>query len=183
MTTFKVGYLIGSLAKESINRKLATALTRLAPEHLAFTEIPIRDLPLYSYDYDADFPPPARAFKAAIAAVDAVLFVTPEYNYGPTPALLNALDYVYKEWNYKPAAFVSYGGISGGIRAVQVTKQTLTTLKMVPLVEAVVIPMVAQQLDENKQLRPSDVHVNSAKTMLDELLRWAEALKPMRAPA
>ena len=56
MTTFKVGYLIGSLAKESINRKLATALTRLAPEHLAFTEIPIKDLPLYSYDYDADLP-------------------------------------------------------------------------------------------------------------------------------
>lgn len=59
MTTFKVGCLIGSLAKESINRKLAKALIRLAPEHLTFTEIAIRDLPLYSYDYDADFPPVA----------------------------------------------------------------------------------------------------------------------------
>jgi chromate reductase, NAD(P)H dehydrogenase (quinone) len=57
MTTFKVGYLIGSLAKESINRKLAKALIHLAPEYLKFSEIPIRDLPLYSYDYDADFPP------------------------------------------------------------------------------------------------------------------------------
>jgi NAD(P)H-dependent FMN reductase len=72
---------------------------------------------------------------------------------------------------------------SGGIRAVQVTKQTLTTLKMVPLVEAVAIQTVTQQLDEDKELRPSDVHTSSARTMLDELLRWAEALKPLRGPA
>ena len=54
MMHYKVGYLIGSLARESINRKLAKALTRLAPENLTFTEISFRDLPLYSYDYDAD---------------------------------------------------------------------------------------------------------------------------------
>ena len=66
MTTFTVGVLIGSLATESINRKLARALMRLAPEHLTFTEIAIKDLPLYSYDYDADFPPVARTFKEAI---------------------------------------------------------------------------------------------------------------------
>ena len=57
MTNFKVGYLLGSLAKESINRKLALALTRVAPEHFELTEVAIKDLPLYSYDYDADFPP------------------------------------------------------------------------------------------------------------------------------
>ena len=62
MTTHKVGYLIGSLAKESINRKLAGALVKLAPPELEMTEIRFGDLPLYSYDYDADFPPPARAF-------------------------------------------------------------------------------------------------------------------------
>src|SRR5687768_5042552 len=75
MDTFKVGYFIGSLAKASINRKLAQALVRLAPAELDMVEIPFKDLPLYSYDYDADFPPPARAFKNAIAMVDAVLFV------------------------------------------------------------------------------------------------------------
>lgn len=80
MTTYKVGYLIGSLATASINRQLAKALIKVAPPELTFTEIPIKDLPLYSYDYDADFPPVARAFKQAIADVDAVLFVTPEYN-------------------------------------------------------------------------------------------------------
>ncbi len=80
MTAFKVGYLIGSLASGSINRKLAKALIRLAPESLIFSEITFRDLPLYSYDYDDDYPEAARAFKAAIKASDAILFVTPEYN-------------------------------------------------------------------------------------------------------
>jgi NAD(P)H-dependent FMN reductase len=148
---------------------------------LAEFGLPVYDEPrhpvLQQYEHEH-----TRRWSASVAAADAFVFVTPEYNYGPAPALLNALDYVYKEWNYKPAAFVSYGGMSGGIRAVQVTKQTLTTLKMVPLVEAVVVQMVAQQLDEDKQFKPSEVHVSSAKTMLDELLRWAEALKPLRGP-
>ena len=78
MTTYKVGYFVGSLAKGSINRLLSKALVRLAPEHLEMVEIPIRELPLYSYDYDANYPPVATEFKNAIAAVDAVLFVTPE---------------------------------------------------------------------------------------------------------
>jgi len=97
MATRKVGYLVGSLAKGSINRRLAKALVRLAPAGLAFTEIPIRDLPLYSYDYDADFPAPAKAFKEALAASDALLFVTPEYNRGIPGALKNAID-----WGSRP---------------------------------------------------------------------------------
>jgi hypothetical protein len=80
MSAYKVGYFVGSLAKASINRLLSKALVRLAPPELAMTEISFRDLPLYSYDYDADFPPVARAFKSALAAAEAVLFVTPEYN-------------------------------------------------------------------------------------------------------
>ena len=73
MSTYTAGYFVGSLARGSINRKLAHALTRLAPPHLHMREIPIGELPLYSYDYDSDYPPPARALKEAIAAVDAVL--------------------------------------------------------------------------------------------------------------
>ena len=69
--------------------------------------------------------------------------MTPEYNYGPPPSLIDAIDYVYKEWNYKPAGFVSYGGVSGGLRAVQMEKQTRTTSKVVPIVEAVVITRTA----------------------------------------
>ena len=61
------------------------------------------------------------------------VFVTPEYNFGPPPPLVNALNYVYKEWNYKPAGIVSYGGVSGGVRSALVEKITLTTLKMMPM--------------------------------------------------
>ena len=66
MAAYNVGYIVGSLAKASINRKLSKALVRLAPPGLELTEIPIRELPLYSYDYDADFPAPAKAYKKAL---------------------------------------------------------------------------------------------------------------------
>lgn len=145
------------------------------------------DLPIYNeprhpafrqYEHEH-----TKRWSESVAAADAFVFVLPEYNSGTTPALVNALNYVYKEWNYKPAAFVSYGGISGGVRAVQFTRQIFNTLKLVPIVEGVIIPMVAQQLDEEKRFRPTEIHQNSARAMLDELLRWAEALKPMRGPA
>ena len=85
MAGYKVGYFVGSLATKSINRLLAKALVKLAPPELQMTEISFKDLPLYSYDYDANYPPVATEFKNAIAAVDAVLFVTPvqPVNSGP----------------------------------------------------------------------------------------------------
>jgi chromate reductase len=106
-----VGYFVGSLAKASINRKLAVALTRLAPPELELREIPIGDLPLYSYDYDAAYPPEGKALKDAIAAVDAVLFVTPEYNRSIPGALKNAIDWASRPWGTnsfarKPSAVI-----------------------------------------------------------------------------
>jgi chromate reductase len=98
MARYKVGYLVGSLAKGSINLQLASALARLAPPELELKEIPIRDLPLYSYDYDADFPAVARTFKKSIADSDAVLFVTPEYNRSIPGALKNAIDWASRPW-------------------------------------------------------------------------------------
>lgn len=111
MTAFTVGFFVGSLAKASINRKLATALARLAPPELTLREIPIGNLPLYSYDYDANFPPEGRALKDAIAAVDAVLFVTPEYNRSIPGALKNAIDWASRPWGAnsfarKPSAVI-----------------------------------------------------------------------------
>lgn len=91
MTTYRVGYLVGSLAKGSLNRKLAKALVRLAPEQLELAEVPFQDLPLYGYDYDVNFPEVAKAFKQAITDVDAVLFVTPEYNRSIPGGLKNAI--------------------------------------------------------------------------------------------
>ncbi len=127
MTTHKVGYLIGSLAKGSINRKLAMALVKLAPPELDMVEISFRDLPLYSYDYDADFPPVARAFKDAIAAVDAVLFVTPEYNRSIPGGLKNAIDWASRPYGTnsfarKPTAVI---GTTPGAIGTAVAQQSL----------------------------------------------------------
>jgi chromate reductase len=105
MATRKVGYIVGSLAKASLNRKLAKALVRLAPAGLELTEIPMRDLPLYSYDYDANYPEVARAFKKAIEESDAVLFVTPEYNRGIPGGLKNAID-----WGSRPKVTNAFTG-------------------------------------------------------------------------
>jgi chromate reductase len=98
MATHKIGYFVGSLASGSINRTLSKALIKLAPADLEFTEIPIRDLPLYSYDYDADFPPAGRALKEANEASDGILFVSPEYNRSIPGALKNAIDWGSRPW-------------------------------------------------------------------------------------
>ncbi len=105
MTAYRVGYIVGSLAKASINRKLAKALARLAPAGLELEEIPIRDLPLYSYDYDADFPAPAKAYKESLEQSDALLFVTPEYNRGLPGGLKNAID-----WGSRPKVSNAFKG-------------------------------------------------------------------------
>lgn len=111
MKTYKVGYLVGSLASRSINRKLAKALTRLAPKGLQLSEIAFRDLPLYSYDYDDDYPAVARTFKEAIRSADAILFVTPEYNRSIPGALKNAIDWASRPYGTnaftrKPSAVI-----------------------------------------------------------------------------
>jgi chromate reductase, NAD(P)H dehydrogenase (quinone) len=95
---FNVGYFVGSLSTKSINRLLAKALVGLAPKGLQMAEIPFKDLPLYSQDYDANFPPVATAFKDAIASVDAVLFVTPEYNRSIPGGLKNAIDWASRPY-------------------------------------------------------------------------------------
>jgi chromate reductase, NAD(P)H dehydrogenase (quinone) len=130
MSTYSVGYFVGSLARESINRKLARALIRLAPEELEFWEIPYGELPLYSYDYDADYPPVARAFKDALASVDAVLFVTPEYNRSIPGALKNAIDWASRPWGQnsftrKPSAVI---GASPGKIGTAVGQQHLRSI-------------------------------------------------------
>jgi chromate reductase len=130
MTTYQVGYLVGSLARGSINRLLSKALIRLAPDGLEFTEIPFKDLPLYSYDYDDDYPPPAKAFKEAIAAVDAVLFVTPEYNRSIPGGLKNAIDWASRPYGsnsftHKPSAVI---GTSPGSIGTAIAQQHLRSV-------------------------------------------------------
>lgn len=122
------------------------------------------------------------AWGAIVARADAYVFVTPEYNHGPPPSLINALDFVSREWAYKPAGFVSYGGVSGGTRSVQVVKPILTALRVMPIPEAVNIPFFARYVsDETGAFDPGEVQAKSAVAMLDELHRWAGALAAMRS--
>jgi chromate reductase len=122
VSRFQVGYFVGSISSGSINRQLAQALILLAPERLAFSEIPIGDLPLYRRDYDEDYPP--------IAAVDAVLFVTPEYNRSIPGALKNAIDWASRprgtnSFAHKPSAVI---GASTGALGTAVAQQSLRSV-------------------------------------------------------
>jgi len=121
-----------------------------------------------------------KDWSATIKRGDAYVFVVPEYNYGFNAAIKNAIDYLNKEWQYKPLGFVSYGGIAAGTRAVQMLKQVVSALKMVPMNDAVHIPFVAQFLDEDRVLQPNEVMETAATTVLDELARWAPATAQLR---
>jgi chromate reductase len=126
-SAIQVGYFVGSLSSTSINRVLSRALIRLAPDDLEFTEIPIGNLPLYSPDYDGDYPPEAKELKASIAAVDALLFVTPEYNRSIPGALKNAIDWASRPWgensfDHIPAAVI---GASVGQIGTAIGQQSL----------------------------------------------------------
>ena len=125
--SYKVGYFVGSLSSTSINRTLSKALIRLAPADLEFTEIPIGGLPLYSPDYDADYPAEARELKRAIESSDAVLFVTPEYNRSIPGALKNAIDWASRPWgensfDHLPTAAI---GASVGVIGTALAQQSL----------------------------------------------------------
>jgi chromate reductase len=127
MTTYRVGYFVGSLATHSINRTLSKALIRLAPSDLEFFEISIKDLPLYSYDYDSDYPAEGKALKDSIASADALLFVTPEYNRSIPGALKNAIDWASRPWGsnsfaHKPSAVI---GASPGALGTALAQQSL----------------------------------------------------------
>ncbi len=121
-----------------------------------------------------------KDWSAAVDSADAFIIVMPEYNYGFNAALKNAIDYLHREWQYKPVGLVSYGGVAAGTRAVQMLKQVLTALKMMPLPEAVPIPFFTKHIDAEGRFISDEGLDKSAELMLSELVRWANALKPLR---
>jgi NAD(P)H-dependent FMN reductase len=147
---------------------------------LALMDLPMLDEPHHPIHRNYT-KPHTIAWSKRVDAADAILIVTPEYNYGMPGSLKNALDFLIHEWNYKPVAFISYGGMSGGMRSVQMAKQVVTTLKMVPLPEAVNIHMVPKYIHDG-QFVPEEAQENALKKVLAELTRWAAALSPMRQP-
>ncbi|GAA3310907.1 NADPH-dependent FMN reductase [Streptomyces cinereospinus] len=162
-----------------------------ARRHDGFTEVELVDLAEVNLPFMNEPHHPrlarythrhTREWSARIAGADAFVFVMPEYNYGYNAELKNAIDYLHREWHYKPVGLVSYGGVSAGTRAAQMIKQVVTTLKMTPLSEAVSLPFVQQFVGEDGTLVPNEVMTASATAMFDELARVTEALRPLRTP-
>ena len=135
----KVAVVVGSLRKDSFNRKLAHALAKMSPPTLTLEEIEIGNLPLFSQDWEADPPPVVSEFKRRIAAADALLFVTPEYNRSVPGVLKNALDvgsrpYGKSAWGPKPGAVISVSpGAIGGFGANHHLRQSLMYLDVAVL--------------------------------------------------
>lgn len=121
-----------------------------------------------------------KDWSASVDAADAFVFVAPEYNFSMNAALKNAIDYLYFEWQYKPVGFVAYGNTSAGLRAAQMTKQVVTTLKMVPVAETVAIHFVGTHLDEDGRFKGTEAMEGAASGMLAELHKMAVALQPLR---
>lgn len=121
----------------------------------------------------------AEKWAEKVGEADGYIFITPEYNHGYPAVLKNALDYVYNQWNNKPAAFVSYGGVAGGTRSVQQLRQVVVELQMVPIRAGVHIPAYWENLDQNGNLKTESLK-NSAEAMFDQLIWWAEVLQKAR---
>jgi NAD(P)H-dependent FMN reductase len=121
-----------------------------------------------------------KKWSEIIAPADAFIFATPEYNFGYPATLKNALDFLYNEWSYKPVAFVSYGGIAGGTRSMQQLKQVLTSLNMVPVLEAVNVAFFTKYIDEQNKFNADEGINKAAEGMMKELLKWTETLHAMR---
>lgn len=146
---------------------------------LAEFDLPVFDEPKHPRlrQYEKDH---TKRWSESVSSADAFAFVSPEYDFFTPPSLVNAIAYLSAEWAYKPAGIVSYGGISGGLRGAQTTRSLLTSVRVMPIPEGVPIPMFGQHIGEDDVFRPSEPIASGAKVMLDELHRWAEALKPMR---
>jgi NAD(P)H-dependent FMN reductase len=121
-----------------------------------------------------------RAWSQSVAAADAFVFVAPEYNHAPPPTLINAVNFLFHEWAYKPAGFVSYGGVAGGVRAAQAEKAHLTALRMMPIPQSVNVERAPVTVPRG-DLETVAVYREAAMLQLNELRRWAQALKALRA--
>lgn len=121
-----------------------------------------------------------KAWSRIVGEADGFVIVTPEYNHGYSAVLKNAIDFIYKEWSHKPMAFVSYGGVAGGARAVEQLRAIAGHLSAYDITEHIILPNYPQDLDESGKFKFTDRHVESATTMLGSLIEWAQAMKPVR---
>ncbi|MGR3805561.1 NADPH-dependent FMN reductase [Marinibacterium profundimaris] len=186
--SMKLKIVIGSTRPGRVGPTVADWVTKAAKDHAGFDvelvdldsfNLPLLDEPNHPamQDYQHDH---TKAWSAAMADADAYIFVTPEYDYFPPAALVNALQALSVEWRHKVAGVVSYGGISGGTRAAQELRSLISTGNMMPLPQVVPAPMVWNFIEDGT-LKPNDEMSKGLTGLLDELQKWAGALKPLRS--
>ena len=191
MTEPKLGVVIGSTRPCRLGGPIGEWVYERALAHGAFDpeliDLAAVNLPLLDEPHHPRLrhytQPHTFQWSARIDALDAFVFVTPEYNHGFSAPLKNALDFLYHEWNYKPAGLVGYGGASGGTRAVQMLKPVLTALKMVPILEGVSIAFAKGVVEAGGAVRATEAMHRSTDNMLDELQRWVHAAAELRSKA
>ena len=179
--------VVASTRPGRVGRSVADWFTARAAEYDVFEShlVDLRELALPFYD--EPHPPALRQYTKShtvewsriVDASDAFVFVTPEYNGGFPAPLKNAWDYLVVEWQHKPAAFVSYGGVSAGTRAVQMAKQVVANLRMLPIGPTVSIPFVNEVVADGV-FRPGKIHETAAEQVLDELARTAGVMRGLR---
>ncbi|APZ53274.1 NADPH-dependent FMN reductase [Salipiger abyssi] len=172
----RIGPIVGKWA-EDVAKEYSDFEVELVD--LKEIDLPLLDEPNHpraqAYEHDH-----TKRWAAVAADADAFIFLTPEYDYFPSAALVNALQCLSLEWNRKPAAVVSWGGVSGGMRAMQEIRMLISNLNMMPLPQSVPLPFVFNFIGEDGVLRPEQPVIDGMKGMLAELTDWAEALQPAR---
>jgi NAD(P)H-dependent FMN reductase len=184
----KLAVIVVSTREGRVGEAVAKWFLQFARSHAGFDDVTLIDLKEVGLPVlDEPNHPLLRKYKfehtkrwsALIEPADAFIFVTPEYDYFVPGALVNAVDYLSQEWSYKPAGLVGYGGISGGLRSIQAAKPLLTSVKMMPLPESVSVQFV-QNFVKDGVFTAERMHEDMARLMLDELVKWATALQPLR---
>jgi NAD(P)H-dependent FMN reductase len=151
--------------------------------HARLADLRDFEMPYYNLDVNGPRVEPEmepREWAKTVRSADAFVIVTPEYNYGYPAVLKSALDALYRPWNRKPVAFVSYGGWSGGTRAVQQLRQVVVELQMAPIRSSVVFQFARRLFDEEGHLREPEMFDTAVEAMFDDLVWWANALRDAR---
>jgi NAD(P)H-dependent FMN reductase len=179
--------IIGSTRQNRFGETVATWFMTRAAERtdMTFTVVDLRDWKLQYYDRPlpatrGEYDEEAQRWAAVVGAADGFVIVTPEYSHGYPAVLKSALDAVYHEWVRKPVAFVSFGGWSGGTRAVEQLRQVAIELQMAPI-RASVVFQFAQRLFVEGTLQNPDLFDSAAGLLLDDLAWWSAALRTARA--
>lgn len=185
----KLKILTGSTRPGRFNIQPATWITEIAKKRTDISvemidvqelNLPFLDEPMppLMHQYSKDH---TKAWSKQVAEADAFIFVTPEYNHSYSPALKNALDYLYHEWTYKPVAYVSYGSLAGGSRAVEHLRGVAGEMKMFDLKEQILLPNYWGNMSSEGQYQFTADQEKEAVAMIDSLVFWAEQMKTARS--